>query len=82
MTPTNQLNEQYEDGGDMKKVDMRATVAEITIETVLDTQKRAKAERALVQKLDVRLLPMIVLVFIMNYIGMAVALKSKFSFSL
>ena len=68
--PTNQVNENY-DYGDVKKVDTRGTVAEITVETVLSTQKRSKAERVLVRKLDMRLLPMIVLVFIMNYIGVS-----------
>lgn len=36
--------------------------------TLLDTSLRAQAERKLVRKLDWRLLPTIILIFIMNYI--------------
>jgi MFS transporter, ACS family, DAL5 transporter family protein len=61
-------NKQY-DAEDVKKLDSRTSVAEVTVDTVLDPQQRAKAERALVRKLDMRLMPMIALVFIMNYIG-------------
>ncbi|KIJ51016.1 hypothetical protein M422DRAFT_776904 [Sphaerobolus stellatus SS14] len=38
------------------------------LQAILDPQNRAKAERALVRKLDLRLMPMIALIFIMNYI--------------
>ena len=68
-TPMNQANEPYKDGEDMKKIDTTASVAEVTVDTVLNPRQRASAERALVWKLDLRLLPMIVLIFIMNYIG-------------
>ena len=68
-TPTKQENEQYEDGENVKKTDMATSVAEITVDTVLNPHQRAKAERALVWKLDMRLLPMIVLIYVMNYIG-------------
>ncbi|KAF8496048.1 MFS general substrate transporter [Gautieria morchelliformis] len=60
-------NNQY-DVEDVKKLDSRTSVAEVTVDTVLDPHQRAKAERALVWKLDMRLMPMIALVFIMNYI--------------
>lgn len=36
---------------------------------MLDAKSREKAERALTWKLDLRLMPMIGLIFIMNYIG-------------
>lgn len=35
---------------------------------ILDAENRKKAERRLVRKLDMRLMPTIVLIFIMNYI--------------
>jgi len=40
------------------------------LDSVLEPQIRMAAEKALVRKLDLRLMPMIALIFIMNYIGM------------
>lgn len=68
-TPTKQSNEQYEEVDDMKKVEATTGVVDVTPDTILDPQQRALAERALVWKLDMRLMPMIALIFIMNYIG-------------
>lgn len=51
---------------------------EITVETVLNPEQRAIAERALVRKLDMRLLPAIVLIYIMNYIGMFILFMIQF----
>lgn len=41
---------------------------ETVVDPVLDPRLRAKAERALTWKLDMRLMPMIALIFIVNYI--------------
>jgi hypothetical protein len=68
-TLTNLANKQSEDVEDVKKANTRASVTEITVDAIFDPQQRAKAERALLWKLDLWLMPMIVLVFIMNYIG-------------
>lgn len=38
---------------------------------ILDAQHRVAAERHLVRKLDMRLMPMIFLIFIMNYIDVS-----------
>ena len=84
-TPTKHENEHYEYGEDMKKIDTAtASVAEITVDTVLHPHQRAKAERALVWKLDMRLMPMIVLIYIMNYIGSSASScsQSEFRFSM
>jgi hypothetical protein len=46
-------------------------------EKILEPEIRAKAERLLVRKLDLRLMPMIALIFIMNYIGLLVGFVPK-----
>jgi hypothetical protein len=63
-TPPENLKEEKYDVSHVEQ-----TEGVITVDTVLDPQLRVRAERALVRKLDSRLLPMIVLIFIMNYIG-------------
>lgn len=45
---------------------------ETVVDPVLDPKLRAKAERALTWKLDLRLMPMIALIFIVNYIGRSI----------
>ncbi|KAF8514246.1 major facilitator superfamily domain-containing protein [Hysterangium stoloniferum] len=44
-------------------------VQKVKASNILDSHLRSKAERALTWKLDLRLMPMIALIFIMNYIG-------------
>ena len=39
------------------------------LETILDPRSREEAERALVRKLDLTLMPILGLIYIMNYIG-------------
>lgn len=51
--------------GGLGEVEFNETV----VDPVLDPRLRAKAERALTWKLDMRLMPMIALIFIVNYIG-------------
>ncbi|KAF8574831.1 MFS general substrate transporter [Ramaria rubella] len=59
--------EKYDDVDHIEKTKDLATV-KITPDTVLNPQQRQRAERALVWKLDMRLMPMVTLIFIMNYI--------------
>lgn len=68
-TPTKQLQE-HDEGA----IDSKASMTEV--DAILDPEQRAKAERALVWKLDMRLMPMIALIFIMNYIGTSPPLSS------
>lgn len=44
---------------------------------ILDPEQRAADERRLVRKLDMRLMPMIILIFIMNYIDVCVTFYSR-----
>jgi len=55
----------------------RSKGAQITVDTVLDPEQRIRAERSLVRKLDCRVLPMIFLIFVMNYIGKSLKLKKE-----
>ena len=68
VTPMDPANEP-KDGEDMKKIPTTTSVADVTADTVLNPSQRASAERALVWKLDLRLMPMIVLIYVMNFIG-------------
>jgi hypothetical protein len=56
---------------DEARVDGKESVQmdEAKANPVLDPALRIEAERALTWKLDLRLMPMIALIFIMNYIG-------------
>jgi hypothetical protein len=60
---------QPENSKEREYSDVEIRKSNITVDPVLDLQQRFGAERALVRKLDSRLLPMVVLIFIMNNIG-------------
>ena len=48
-----------------------ATAADDSSSMVLDSERRVAEERRLVRKLDMRLMPIIILIFIMNYIDVS-----------
>lgn len=51
-----------------------------TVDNILHPERRARAERKLIRKLDLRLTAMIALIFIMNYIGRPNDCLKKFFF--
>lgn len=54
------------------KRDSTARDAGVSNRVILDPEQRAAEERRLVRKLDMRLMPTIILIFIMNYIDVSV----------
>lgn len=47
---------------------VRRAIAPPALVAAMSPERRAEAEKALVRKIDIRLMPMIVLMYIMNYL--------------
>ena len=55
------------------KKDDTDVVAADSSSVILDSERRVVAERQLLHKLDFRLMPMIILIYLMNYIDVSIS---------
>ena len=75
MGVSTQIVDDISSPGKVDVAELRNDDDESSYSTILDAENRKAAERKLVRKLDSRLLPTIVLIYIMNYIDVRGCLR-------
>ena len=69
ITSPEEHKENCSNSEEVKEHNASIVTGKVTVDVTFNSQERARAERALLRRLDMRLVPITLLILIMNYIG-------------